>query len=112
MKGILVLGVFLGLAAGNVWSAPFIGGDSIVGVAFVLACLFFSALPDAGNRFFRTGAVAALAWPIAHAWQTLHHQTPGFALALLQAVVLLVGSQASALLASVVAKRMETNHDR
>ena len=95
---ILVQGLFYGVAAGNIWSAPFIGGSSSVGLALMTLCMYFPARLQRANRFVRTAMVAAVAWPVAYVWQGIHSSEPGTVLALFQVAALLAGSQLGAAL--------------
>ena len=95
---IMIQSLFVGMAAGNLWSVPFIGGSSWIGLLVVAVCMYFPARLHEVNRFGRTALVAALAWPLAYAWQALHQSAPGTMLSWLQISALLVGSQIGALL--------------
>jgi hypothetical protein len=97
VRTIFIEAAFLGVAAGNLWSAPFIGGGPWVAALFIAACLFFSARHASGNRFVRTALVALAAWPVAIMWQALHGAAPDRAESGFQAMVLLGTSQLAAL---------------
>ena len=102
---LLIQGLFFGVAAGNIWSAPFVGGASLVGLILAASAMYFPARLQPAQRYARTALVALLAWPVAYIWQTIHQSAPSAALGAVQVAALLVGSQLGALGAGWAAKR-------
>jgi hypothetical protein len=102
---VLIQGVFFGVAAGNIWSAPFIGGSSAIGCGIVAFGMYFPARLQSAQRFMRTALVGLIAWPVACLWQTIHHSAPTLMLGSVQLLVLLASSQLAAWLAERSAAR-------
>ena len=93
---VLIQGLFFGAAAGNIWSAPFIGGPSSIGWLLVALGMYLPARSHDLQRFPRTAMVGAIAWPVAFLWQAIHQSAPDLLLGSIQAAVLLVSSQGAA----------------
>jgi hypothetical protein len=97
-KTAVVEGLFLGAAAGNIWSMPFIGHNIIaltIVMAFIIGPAFVGYPWTHGRGLF----VAALAGPVAYYWQKFHQADPDTSVAMMQFAALLVGTQAAALVA-------------
>jgi hypothetical protein len=97
-----IQGGFLGVAAGNIMAAPFVGKGSIFWVVFVFAMLVSSAFVAYGNRFVHVGVVALITLPLLFAWQAIHQVSATPALLLSEVAVVVLGGQLAAGLVTVV----------
>jgi hypothetical protein len=108
---VLIHALFFGVAAGNIWSAPFIGRTSPVGWLIVALGMYLPARLQSAQRYQRTAMVAALAWPVAFLWQSIHYSSPNLLLGSIQAAVLIVSSQGAAWVAERRVARSDPTND-
>jgi hypothetical protein len=107
---VLILAVFLGVAAGNLYAAPIIGGASIIGLLIVPCFPITSALTGLQWQFLRGALIATLAWPICWLWQRAHRigvTDPSVALCLVQYLAILCGTQIAAAISRSQRRRQQ-----
>jgi len=79
----------------------------MVGWLVVALGMYFPATLQRTQRFWRTGLVATLAWPVAFLWQSMHESAPNLVLGWIQVAILLVSSQVAAWVVERRAMRSE-----